>query len=87
MNKEKSSKWAISSRRGFMKQMSLGSAGLALGSLVMTGCASKLIISQVKTRPSVKSGNRTVSFVTGTDQREASYQALKPLEREIESAI
>jgi len=88
MDKETISKWGISCRRGFMKQISFGSAGLALGSLGISGCASNVkYAGAVKRRSSIGSGNRPVSFVTGTDQQEASYQVLKPLEGEIESAI
>ncbi|MCE5252506.1 DUF362 domain-containing protein [bacterium] len=65
-------------RRLFLKQMSAGAAGLTLGTLGLTGKASA---------KSAVPGTGTVSFVTSRDQREASYNALKPLEDEIVKSI
>jgi len=88
MKKELYSKPEISGRRGFVKKMSTCATGIALGSFGRTGyAANREKIGLLKRRTSVRSGNSSVSFVTGTDQREASYQALKPLEKEIENAI
>jgi len=88
MKKELYSKLEISGRRSFIKQMSACAAGFTLGSFGMTGCASNTEkIGSLKRGAPVSSDNRPVSFVTGTDQREATYQALKPLEREIERGI
>lgn len=68
----------ISGRRKFLKQMSTGAAGLAFVSLFQPDEATSKIVTPKDSR---------VYFVTGTDHREAAYQALKPLEKEIENAI
>lgn len=88
MNKELHFKHEISGRRSFMKQMSAYAASFALGSFSITGCATNMKkISTLKRRTSVRSGNSNVAFVPGTDQREATYQALNPFESEIIKAI
>ncbi|MBN1293579.1 MAG: DUF362 domain-containing protein [Candidatus Latescibacteria bacterium] len=61
-----------------MKQISTGASGLSIGSLFNSHSAG------AKNQLSDKSA---VSFVTGKDQREASYQALKPLENDILKGI
>ena len=66
------------SRRNFFKHISAGAAGLALGSMYRP--------SDSFARTPVP-GDSRVSFVPGTDQREAAYQSLKPFEKEIEKAI
>ncbi|MBN1293578.1 MAG: DUF362 domain-containing protein [Candidatus Latescibacteria bacterium] len=66
------------SRRNFFKHISAGAAGLALGSIYRS--------SESSARTPVPD-NSQVSFVTGTDQREAAYLSLKPLEKEIRKAI
>ena len=75
MNNEIVTNTEISNRRSFLKQMSIGAASLALGSLYQLG----------NTFAAPKKSE--VSFVTGNDQREATYQVLKPLEKEIKKAI
>ena len=89
MKNEEYSNFGFTNRRNFMKQISTGAAGMALGSLGMTGCASK--VPQVRgagtLRSTIKTGRSRVSFVTGDDQRDATLQALKPLEGEIKKAI
>ncbi len=82
MNEEKSSNWGTSNRRSFLKNVS--TAGLVLGSMGMAGCASNAKnMNILSSRSSVREGNRPVSLVAGKDQREASFNALKPLERDI----
>lgn len=66
-------------RRGFMKQLSAGAAGLTLGSMNHPKEAKALF--------GLGNDKSEVSFVTGTDQREASYNALKPLKGDLEKAI
>ena len=68
----------LTDRRGFLKNISTGVTSLALSSLYRPG--------KVFAR-AVKSEKSTVSFVTGNDHREATYQTLKPLEEEIKKAI
>ena len=62
-------------RRSFIKKLALGAASAAFGSLTSSGLSSAA---------TVDAGQSTVSFVTGTDQRDMVYQALKPLESEIQ---
>ncbi len=64
-----------SSRRTFLRQLAAGSTGLALGSLYRPG---KALAAPKKS---------TVSVVTSTDQRDAAYKAMQPLEREIKRGI
>ncbi len=68
----------MAGRRSFLKHISAGAAGLAAGYLYKPRNASALFGSDDESE---------VSFVTSKDQREASYQALKPLEREIKKAL
>jgi len=74
-------------RRDFIKKLSLGAAGVTLGSLGMAGCAENVRNVSTIRGKSAKPDESKVSFVTGTDQREAAYQALKPLEGDIQRAI
>ena len=78
MNETFDSHSEINSRRGFLKQISAGAAGLAIGSLFGSGEAFS---------KNASFENSRVSFVTGSDQRETAYQTLKPLEKEIKNAI
>ena len=78
MNEAVNTHSEINGRRNFLKRLSAGAAGLALGSLYSTGDAS--------TRSAVPQNSR-VSFVTGNDQRETACQALKPLEKDIQKDI
>lgn len=66
------------SRRSFLRHIPAGTAGMTIGSMFKTHRAI------ARTTFSIKS---TVSFVTGKDQREAAYQALKPLEKDIAKDI
>jgi len=82
MNEVKNSNWGTTTRRSFFKNVS--TAGLALGTLGVAGCASSAKNMNISgSKPFVKPANRPVSFVAGKDQREASYNALKPLEKDI----
>lgn len=65
-------------RRGFLRGMSLGTAGLALGTPVRTARGAEA--------PSADRTSR-VSFVTGSDRRDMIFQALKPFEKEIREGI
>ncbi|MFC1541354.1 DUF362 domain-containing protein [Candidatus Latescibacterota bacterium] len=87
MNTEKLSKTFVAGRRDFLKQFSVGTAGLALGTLGLSGCASNVSNMQTHRRQIIKPESSRVSFVANTDQREAAFQALKPLESEVERAI
>ncbi len=69
----------FNSRRSFLKRISTGLAGLTIGSLNQSNRALSAEISGSK--------DSNVSFAAGNDTREVIYQALKPLEREIEKAI
>ena len=78
-------------RRRFLKHVVLGSAGLTLGAVGGLGCSSFMKQAQsfgsLKRGFNPRSGRSRVSFVTAKDQREAAYNALKPLESEILEAI
>ena len=78
MKNEALSSSEMRTRRSFLQQISTCTAGLALGSMYKPEYASLRIISR---------GESRVSFITGTDHRETVYQALKPLEKEVEKAI
>ena len=78
MNEAVNTHSEINGRRNFLKRLSAGAAGLALGSLYSAGDASAR---------NAAPKNSRVSFVTGNDQREAAFQALKSLEKEIKKAI
>lgn len=67
-----------SGRRRFLKRLSAGAAGLALGSLAKTGDASAKLFGSDKSE---------VSFLAGKDRREMVSKALKPFEKEVEKAI
>ena len=67
-----------SGRRRFLKRLSAGAAGLALGSLAKTGDASAKLFGSDKSE---------VSFLTGKDRRDMVFRALKPFEKEVEKAI
>ncbi len=86
-------------RREFLKKLSLGSSGLAIGSLGMEGCSSQ---AAARKRPEADSshitlmdqdyshldlGESTVSLVKGSDRREMVYEAMKPFEEEIKDGI
>ena len=75
MNNEIVTNSGISGRRSFLKQMSIGTVSLALGSLYQLGNAF------------AAPKRSEVSFMTGNDQRETTYQVLKPLKKEIKKAI
>jgi len=69
----------VHNRRRFLKQLSAGAIGLTLGSLYqLTEDSSPRLFGPKESR---------VSFVTNTDQREAAYQVLKPLEKEVKKSI
>ena len=58
-------------RRNFIKKVSVGTAGLAVG-----GFGSTVKSHAVNVEP----GNSRISFITGNDRRENVYQVLKPFE-------
>jgi uncharacterized protein (DUF362 family) len=77
-------------RRSFLKQLSLGTAGIALGATGLAGCSSmnnERTVAVTGLRNNPLPAKSTVSFVANKDSREAAYQALKPLKSEIEKAI
>lgn len=79
MNDNKDSNLEMNSRRRFLQQISLGAIGLKIGSRYQpTRESSSGFSGATESR---------ISFVTSKDQREAAYQSLKPLEKEIENAI
>lgn len=65
-------------RREFLKRVSLGAAGISLGSHLHPESAA------AKSKAPEKS---EVSFVTGKDRRAMVYQALKPFREEVERGI
>lgn len=90
MNGELTSSAGTLNRRSFLKGLSFGTAGATIGALGMVGCAAKSVqtcISSQHRRMTVKSGVSPVAFTASKDQREASYQVLKPLQNDIERAI
>ena len=66
------------SRRDFLKNLAIGTAGLAMGSL---GMEERISASQLNP------GKSRVAFETGTDRREIICSTLKPFEDEIGAAI
>ncbi len=87
MNTEKLLQPFTNGRREFLKQASAGTAGLTLGALGLSGCASTGGNIYANRRAVRKTDMSKVSFVANTDSREAAYQALKPLQSDIEKAI
>ena len=65
-------------RRGFLKSLATGAAGIALGSFYSVKRGFGAQDNPPKSR---------VSFETGTDQREVIHSTLKPLENEVRAAI
>lgn len=89
MHKEKILSKTVN-RRSFIQRLTAGTAGLAMGTLGFSGCASKALKgggSGLHRRTAVRTGASAVSFTTGKDQRETAYQVLNPLENEIKKAI
>ncbi len=64
-------------RRDFLKRLSLGTAGLAVGTLYHPRRTSALF----------GSDKSEISFLTGTDRREMVFKSLKPFEKEVAKAI
>jgi uncharacterized protein (DUF362 family) len=96
MNNKPLLPFLASDRRSFLKNTIAGASGLALGSLAFGGCAKAEEETPTaetsepnyrKMREVLYSGPSNVSLYASTDQREASYKALKPLQSEIEQAI
>jgi len=70
-------------RRSFLQALTYGTAGLM-------ACASnqqKVIYSQNISKKISAPGKSIVIFRTGTDRRETIYQALKPMQKDVENAI
>ncbi|HUT62959.1 MAG TPA: DUF362 domain-containing protein, partial [Anaerolineae bacterium] len=66
----------------------MGSAGVSLGFLGITFCASPEKSENIsRNTPVVKSGESSVSLVPGNDRREIICEALKPFEKEIQEEI
>jgi len=65
-------------RRWFLKRLSAGAAGIALGAHVLPRSANGGLSGGDKS---------TVNLVPGTDRREATFNALKPFAKEVEKAI
>ncbi len=73
-------------RRDFLKLLSAGTAGL--GAAGLAGCSPQFQTAHTPRRGgAVGDRKSTVSFVVSADHREAAYNALKPLEREVSKAI
>ena len=68
---------ASSNRRSFLRGITLGSTGLALGS----------VIANAKDAPSATTGMSRVSFANGTDRHIMMRQVLQPFEKEIRTGI
>jgi len=81
------------SRRNFLKNALIGTTSLTLGSMASSGSTYELKeshappMNSARVRRVTYSGSSMVSLAVGTDQRETSYNALKPLQSEIEKAI
>ncbi|MBN1290710.1 MAG: DUF362 domain-containing protein [Candidatus Latescibacteria bacterium] len=84
-------------RRKFIQKTLLGVSGFTIGSNLFLGCSKSrpagmsligrdIAITKNK-RPSEKKDKSILSFVTGTDTRDAAYSSLKPLEDTVTSAI
>jgi uncharacterized protein (DUF362 family) len=65
-------------RRQFLKGISLGAAGIALGAVRGAGAAEA---------PKPGESRSRVSFVTGTDRRQMMHEVLRPFEKEIKAGI
>jgi len=65
-------------RRSFLSGLPIGAAGVAVGASMRSNIASAA---------GLLSEKATVSFVTGTDRRDAMVQALKPFEKQIAKAL
>ena len=68
----------VLSRRSFMRNLSVGTAGTALGSVTIPSSSDALFGKNEKSR---------VSFVTGNDRRDMVIETLKPFKKEIEEGI
>ena len=89
MNRELTTAGTLN-RRGFLKGLSFGAAGATMSALGMSGCTVKAVKggdTGQHRRLIARSGGSPVSFTASKDQREAAYQALKPLQSDIERAI
>ncbi|MFC1692968.1 DUF362 domain-containing protein [Candidatus Latescibacterota bacterium] len=78
MKSEKPIHAEIPGRRDFLKRISIGTAGLSLGTLSHSQQASAFLFGSDKS---------DVSFMVNKDRREAVYQALKPFQKDVEKAI
>ncbi|HDY86658.1 MAG TPA: DUF362 domain-containing protein, partial [bacterium] len=82
------SSYEISNRRGFLKKISVGSAGFAIGSLGLTECSPQLKSTpELRKTSSVNLGESRISLITGSDRRQMVFDALKPFENHIKEAI
>jgi uncharacterized protein (DUF362 family) len=73
-----------------MQKSMMGVSAATLSALSLPGCASRArynYAAPMNQRPVVKQRSNDVSFVTNTDTRDAAFQVLKPLEREIIEGI
>jgi len=75
-------------RRQFLKSFAVSTAGIAAGSVGMTGCSAGLKSTpKIHGKRPVTVGESRVSLVKGTDRRQMIYDTLKPFEREIREGI
>jgi uncharacterized protein (DUF362 family) len=73
-------------RREFLKNLTLGTAGLSAG--VFSGCSSGLKRAPRLNRASkMELGDSRVSLVKGTDRRDMIFETLKPFESHLKEAI
>jgi uncharacterized protein (DUF362 family) len=96
MNDKKCCAHSVSDRRTFLRNAVLGSAGLTLGSMAHSdssvsgatpGGSKSTPAAGVRMRRTTHSGPSNVSLYSSSNQREAAFKALKPLQGEIEKAI
>ncbi len=68
---------AINTRPSFLKRMSVGAAGIAAGGLILPSKSSAIF----------GSGKSEVTLVASKDKRQATYDSLKPIAKDIVKAI
>jgi uncharacterized protein (DUF362 family) len=88
--------YPTSNRRIFLKNVIVGTTGLTLSSMAFSGSSKAATNNAItrtsavdtpNTRKTTHSGPSNVSLYSSSDQREGSFKALKPLQREIEDSI
>ena len=82
------SKSELKTRRSFMRKSMMGISALSLSSLALPGCSTYSKYSApINQRAVVRPRGNIVSFLPCKDTREAAFQVLKPLEKEIFEGI